>query len=90
MRDQGFPNHKICQPMASVSKSPPIRVVKPENAEASVTEGRAGVNFYPWRNVGFGAQYAYTKFRYERGILDTDLSGSYLYQGLQVIASFAF
>lgn len=65
-------------------------IVKPERAEASVTEGRAGLVYYPWPKVGFGAQYSYTKFRYDRQIVSTELSGSFRYSGAQVLASFAF
>ena len=65
-------------------------IVKPENAEASVTDGRASVTFHPWPKVGFGLQYTYTKFRYDRDILDTDLGGSLRYSGGQLLASFAF
>lgn len=65
-------------------------IIKPERSEASVTEGRASVSFYPWQKVGFGAQYTYTKFRYDRDVLSTELSGRYRYGGAQILASFAF
>lgn len=65
-------------------------LIKPERAEASVTEGRAGLVYYPWPKVGFGAQYTYTKFRYDREILASELSGSFRYSGPQVLVSFAF
>ncbi|HET7293509.1 MAG TPA: hypothetical protein VFM88_13875 [Vicinamibacteria bacterium] len=64
--------------------------VKPERAEASVTEGRVGATYYPWPKVGFGAQYTYTKFRYDRDIVSSELSGSYRYSGPQLLVSFAF
>jgi len=64
--------------------------VKPERAEASVTEARAGLQWYPWQKVGVGAQYIYTKFRYDREILSTALSGSYRNRGGQLYVSFAF
>ncbi len=65
-------------------------IVKPENSEASLTDGRAGITWYPWRKVGFGAQYLFNKFRYDRDILESDVSGNYRYRGIQVIVSFAF
>jgi hypothetical protein len=61
-----------------------------EESEASVTEARASLTWYPWRQVGFGLQYTYTKFRYDRDLLITDLSGLYQYDGLQIFANFAF
>ena len=48
------------------------------------------MTWYPWPKVGFGAQYMYSKFRYDRDILSSELSGSYRYDGAQVLASFAF
>jgi hypothetical protein len=65
-------------------------IVKPENSEQSITEGRAGVTWYPWTRFGFGAQYLFTKFRAERDILSTELSGQYRYGGVQLVVSFAF
>jgi hypothetical protein len=65
-------------------------VVKPENAEASVTDGRAAVLYHPWRNVGVGLQYTYNKFRYDREILSTELGGRLRYSGGQVVVSAAF
>ena len=64
--------------------------VKPENAEASVTDGRLGLYWYPWRKVGLGAQYKYYKYRYERGLLSTSLGGSVTFQGAQGYVSFLF
>jgi hypothetical protein len=65
-------------------------IVKPENSEASVTDGRAAVLYHPWRNVGVGLQYTYTKFRYDRDILSTELGGRLRYSGGQVVVSVAF
>ena len=65
-------------------------LIKPEKSEASVTDGRASVTYYVWPKVGIGLQYAYTKFRYDRDVLDTDLGGSLRYRGGQLLASFAF
>ena len=65
-------------------------LVKPENAEASITDGRGAVLYHPWRNVGVGLQYTYTKFRYDRDILSTELGGALRYSGGQVVLSGAF
>ena len=65
-------------------------LVKPENAEASVTDGRLGITWYPWPKAGFGVQYLYAKFRYDRDILSSELSGHYRYRGAQLLVSFAF
>jgi hypothetical protein len=42
------------------------------------------------RNVGVGLQYTYTKFRYDRDILSTDLGGRLRYSGVQLVFSGAF
>lgn len=65
-------------------------IVKPENAEASVTDGRASVTYHPWPKVGLGLQYTYTNFRYDRDILSTELGGSLQYSGGQLLLGFAF
>jgi hypothetical protein len=65
-------------------------VVKPEDSEASVTDGRLGLYFYPWTHVGFGAQYKYYKYRYDRSALSAELGGSITYKGGQVYMSFLF
>lgn len=65
-------------------------IVKPENAEASITDVRASVLYHPWPKVGVGLQYMYTKFRYDRDILSKELGGSIRYSGGQLLASFAF
>jgi hypothetical protein len=64
--------------------------VNPEHAQASVTDGRIGLYWYPWRKVGLGAQYKYYKYRYERGVLSTSLGGSLTFQGAQAYVSFLF
>lgn len=61
-----------------------------DDADSSVTEGRASLAWYPWRQFGIGAQYTYTKMTYDRGLLDTKLAGTYQYDGLQILASIAF
>jgi len=65
-------------------------VVKPEDSEASVTDGRLGLYFYPWTHIGFGAQYKYYKYRYDRSLLSADLGGSITYKGGQAYVSFLF
>jgi hypothetical protein len=65
-------------------------IVKPENSEASISDGRAAVIYHPWRNIGIGLQYTYTKFRYDRDILSTELGGRLRYSGGQVVLSGAF
>jgi hypothetical protein len=65
-------------------------LVKPENAEASVTDGRAAAVYHPLRNLGVGLQYTYTKFRYDRGLLSRELGGSLRYSGGQVVLSGSF
>jgi hypothetical protein len=61
-----------------------------DDADASVTEGRTALTWYPWRQVGIGVQYSYTRLTYDRGILDTKLGGDYRYDGAQVLVSVAF
>jgi hypothetical protein len=65
-------------------------IVKPGNSEASITEGRASLVYHIWPKIGLGLQYTYTKFRYDQGLLSTNLSGSYRYSGGQLLLSGAF
>ncbi len=65
-------------------------LVKPENSEASISDGRAAAIYHPWRNFGIGLQYAYTKFRYDRDILSNELGGRIRYSGVQLVVSGAF
>lgn len=65
-------------------------IVKPEDSEASIVDGRAGLVWHPWPKVGIGLQYVYTKFRYDRGVLSSSLGGSLRYSGGQLVAAFAF
>lgn len=65
-------------------------VVTPGSSEASVTDGRLGLYWYPFRKVGFGGQYKYYKYRYERGIASADLGGSLRFHGAQGFVSFLF
>ena len=65
-------------------------IVKPENSEAAVTDGRGAVIYHPWQNFGIGLQYTYTKFRYDRDILSKELGGKLRYSGGQLVLSGAF
>lgn len=61
-----------------------------DNADAEVAEGRASLTWYPWSQVGIGAQYSYTKLRYDRDRLITELGGTIQYDGLQILVSVTF
>jgi hypothetical protein len=61
-----------------------------DEADAAITEGRASLIWYPWSQVGIGAQYAYTKLRYDRDLGVTELGGVLQYDGLQILVSVAF
>ena len=61
-----------------------------ESSEGEVAEGRVAITWFPWRQVGIGAQYSYTKFRYDRDLLITALGGTYQYDGIQLLGSVAF
>lgn len=65
-------------------------LVKPGNAEASVTEGRAAVLYHPIRNLAVGVQYLYADFRYDREILDSGLGGSTKFHGGQLVLGYVF
>jgi hypothetical protein len=64
--------------------------VSPDNSKASITDFRTSAIYHPWRKVGLGLQYVYTKFRYDRDILSSELGGHLRYQGGQVILTTAF
>jgi len=64
--------------------------VSPGDAEASVTDWRAGANYYFTRNVGLGAQYKHYNYSYDRGVLVSKLGGEITYEGGQVFLSFLF
>jgi hypothetical protein len=65
-------------------------LVKPGNSEASIVEGRAGLLWHPVPKVAIGLQYVYTKFRYDRGLLETSLGGSVRFSGGQLVAGYVF
>jgi hypothetical protein len=64
--------------------------VSPDDNEATVTDWRLGADYYFFRNAGLGVQYKYNKYRYDRGILVSQLGGEVTYQGFQVFVSFRF
>jgi hypothetical protein len=61
-----------------------------DDGDASVTEARAGLVWYAWRQVGIGAQYQYAKFAQERPAGSLKLGGTYSWDGVQALVSFAF
>jgi hypothetical protein len=65
-------------------------LIKPNDREASITQGRASLTWYPWRHLGFGGQYTYDKFRDDLTQRSTELGGEYRYDGFQVLASARF
>jgi hypothetical protein len=65
-------------------------LIKPNNEESSVTQGRASLTWYPWRHFGFGGQYTYDKFRHDRSVMSTKIGDQYRYQGFQILASVPF
>jgi hypothetical protein len=65
-------------------------IVKPENSEASITDARGALIYHIGRHVGLGFQYTYSKFRYDRETLSSDLGGRLRYSGGQVVLSGAF
>ena len=64
--------------------------VSPGDSEASVTDWRAGANYYFTRNVGLGAQYKHYRYSYDRGVLVSKLGGEITYEGGQLFLSFLF
>ena len=64
--------------------------VSPGDTEASVTDWRAGANYYFTRNVGLGVQYKHYNYSYDRGVLVSKLGGEITYEGGQVFLSFLF
>ena len=64
--------------------------VSPGDTDASVTDWRIGADYYFFRNAGLGVQYKYNKYRYDRGVLVSELGGEVTYKGFQVFLSFLF
>jgi len=65
-------------------------IVKPGESEASITDGRGALIYHFTPHVGLGFQYTYTKFRYDREILSSELGGALRYSGGQVVFTAAF
>ena len=65
-------------------------LVKPENSEASIVEGKTGVLWHPLPKFSVGLQYTYTKFRYDRALLDPSLGGSLRFSGGQLVVGYVF
>ena len=57
---------------------------------ASVSDARGALIYHVTRHVGLGFQYTYSKFRYDRETLATDLGGTLRYSGGQVVLTAAF
>jgi len=64
--------------------------VSPGETDASVTDWRAGADYYFVRHAGVGVQYKYNKYTYNRSIVASELGGEVRYEGFQVFASFLF
>jgi hypothetical protein len=64
--------------------------VQPEDSEASVTDWRLAADYYFFRNAGLGVQYKYYRYRYDRGIVASELGGEMTFQGIQAFLSFVF
>ncbi len=65
-------------------------LIRPSDVEASVTDWRLAVDYYPLRNIGLGVQYKYNEFQFRKGFEEASLGGTLGFQGLQVYASFLF
>jgi hypothetical protein len=61
-----------------------------DDAEAAVTDWRLAADYYFFKNAGLGVQYKYNRYRYDRGILVSELGGEVTFQGFQVFLSFRF
>jgi hypothetical protein len=58
--------------------------------EAAVTDWRLAADYYFFRNAGLGVQYKFNRYRYDRGVLVSELGGEVTFQGVQVYVSFRF
>ena len=65
-------------------------LVKPGEAEASVTEGKGALLWHPVPKLAVGLQYLYSDFRYDREILDSGLGGTTRFHGGQLILGYVF
>lgn len=64
--------------------------VSPDNSNASVTDWRAGFNYYFTRHIGAGVQYKFYRYSYDRGVFESELGGELTFSGIQAFASFLF
>jgi hypothetical protein len=60
-----------------------------DNVKGSVVEGRAGLDYYPWKNVGIGAAYDYMDIKVSKQN-DPTLELDYKYSGPMVYLSLVF
>jgi hypothetical protein len=58
--------------------------------EAAVTDWRLAADYYFFKNAGLGVQYKFNRYRYDRGILVSELGGEVTFEGVQVFLSFRF
>ncbi len=65
-------------------------LIRPSDMEASVSDWRLAVDYYPLRNVGIGVQYKYNEFRYHQSTETASLGGTVGFRGPQVYGSFLF
>ena len=81
----------LAAPARGAARRPVVRLRQAgeRRRRPSPTAG-SGSTGIPGGRVGFGAQYKYYKYRYERGLLSTELGGSLKLQGGQAYVSFLF
>ncbi len=60
-----------------------------DNVKGSVLEGRAGLDYYPWKNVGIGAAYDFMEIKVTKES-DPSLELDYRYSGPMVYLSLVF
>jgi hypothetical protein len=65
-------------------------LIRPADIEASVTDWRLAVDYYPLRNIGLGVQYKFNEFRFQQSLEKASLGGTVGFQGLQLYASVLF
>ena len=59
-------------------------------SEVSVTDWRAGADYYIFRNAGLGVQYKFNRYTQQRDILSSSLGGEIEFKGFQLFLSFLF
>ena len=60
-----------------------------DNVKGSVLEGRAALDYYPWKNVGFGAGYDYMDIKVTKNS-DPSIEFEYRYSGPMLYLSLVF